>query len=120
MQAIAINDYDAPVALCDLPVPEPSQGEIVVRVRASSLNGFDVAVANGHVHHRMEHHFPIVLGRDFAGTVEVVGEGVDQFRVGDNVFGVVIGRALGPGTFAEYVNTPAAFAARMPQGFDLT
>lgn len=116
MQAIAIDDYDAPAALHDLPMPEPAEGEIVVRVRASSINGFDYTVANGHLKHRMEHHFPVVLGRDFAGTVEATGDGVEQFRPGDKVFGVVMGAALGPGSFAEYVNTPSAFAAVMPDG----
>jgi NADPH:quinone reductase-like Zn-dependent oxidoreductase len=48
-----------------------------------------------------------------------VSDDVDQFKAGDTVFGVVMGTALGPGTFAEYVNTPAANAACLPDGFDL-
>ena len=47
MKAIAIDDFGAPPSLHDLPVPEPGEGEVLVRVRASSVNGFDVAVAGG-------------------------------------------------------------------------
>ena len=49
MKAIAIDDFGAPPSLHDLPVPEPGEGEVLVRVRASSVNGFDVAVADGHL-----------------------------------------------------------------------
>ena len=73
MKAIAIDDFGAPPSLHDLPVPEPGEGEVLVRVRASSVNGFDVAVAGGHLKGMIEHHFPVVLGKDFAGTVEAAG-----------------------------------------------
>ena len=43
MKAIAIDDFGAPPSLHDLPVPEPGEGEVLVRVRTSSVNGFDVA-----------------------------------------------------------------------------
>jgi NADPH:quinone reductase-like Zn-dependent oxidoreductase len=48
MKAVAIDDFGAPPSLHDLPVPEPGEGEVLVRVRASSVNGFDVAVAGGY------------------------------------------------------------------------
>ncbi len=66
----------------------------------------------------MEHRFPVVLGKDFAGTVETIGPGVDGFAEGDTVFGVVMKPELGDGSFGERVATPSAFAARVPDGLD--
>jgi len=66
----------------------------------------------------MEHRFPVVLGKDFAGTVESTGAGVDGFAEGDTVVGVVMKPELGDGSFGERVATPAAFAAKVPDGVD--
>ena len=119
MKAIAIDDFGAPPSLHDLPVPEPGEGEVLVRVRTSSVNGFDVAVAGGHLKGMMEHHFPVVLGRDFAGTVAATGAGVQSVRSGEVVFGVVTKPALGDGAFGEYVTAPEAYTALVPVGLDL-
>jgi NADPH:quinone reductase-like Zn-dependent oxidoreductase len=119
LKAIAIDDYGAPPSLHDLPVPAPGEGEVLVRVRASSVNGFDVAVAGGYLKGMMEHHFPVVLGKDFAGTVEAAGPGAASLQAGDTVFGVVTKAALGDGAFGEYVTAPEAYTARVPAGLDL-
>ena len=69
----------------------------------------------------MEHRFPVVLGKDFAGEVDAVRPEVDGFQVGDRVFGVVMKDALGDGSFGEYVTVPVAFGiARLPDGIDFT
>jgi NADPH:quinone reductase-like Zn-dependent oxidoreductase len=103
MRAIVIKDFGVPPAVSDLPQPKPEAGEVLVRVRASSLNGFDAATAAGMLKDMMEHRFPVVLGKDFAGTVEAVGEEVTGFRAGDHVFGVVMKPFLGDGGLGEYV-----------------
>ncbi len=118
MKAIAITDFGAPATLIDIPEPEPAEGEILVRVAASSINGFDVSVAKGVLRGMMEHRFPVVLGKDFAGTVDATGPGVDDFNIGDGVFGVVMKPELGDGGFGELVAAPAAFAAKVPEGLD--
>lgn len=65
----------------------------------------------------MEHRFPLIPGKDFAGTVEALGEGVEGFAVGDAVFGVVTKAYLGTGSMAQYVTVPAAVGvARLPDG----
>ena len=120
MKAIAHRRLrPAPPSLHDLPVPEPGEGEVLVRVRTSSVNGFDVAVAGGHLKAMMEHHFPVVLGRDFAGTVAATGAGVQSVRSGEVVFGVLTKPALGDGAFGEYVTAPEAYTALVPVGLDL-
>ena len=80
MKAMAIDNFGAPPSLHQLPVPEPGEGEVLVRVLASSVNGFDVSVAGGYLKGRIEHHFPVVLERDFAGTVEATGPGMTSLR----------------------------------------
>jgi NADPH:quinone reductase-like Zn-dependent oxidoreductase len=120
MKAIAIAHQGAqPTLVRDLPIPEPAEGEVLVRVRASSVNGFDLAVANGYLHGMMEHRFPVVLGKDFAGTVEKVGPGVDRFVPGDDVYGVIMKSYLGDGGLGEHVTAPAAFVARVPAAMEL-
>ena len=102
-----------------LDVPEPAAGEVRVRVRAASVNGFDLAVAGGMQAGVMEHRFPVVLGKDFAGTVDAVGEGVDRYALGDRVFGVVTKPYLGDGSFGEYVTVPASVGiAHLPEQID--
>jgi NADPH:quinone reductase-like Zn-dependent oxidoreductase len=119
MKAIATTDFGVAPELLDLPVPEPGPGEVLVRVNRSSLNGFDLAVASGMVKGMMEHRFPVVLGRDYAGTVEAVGEGVTSVKPGDEVFGVVSHKYLGPGSFAEFVVISEALGlAKKPTGLD--
>src|SRR5438105_4454099 len=118
MKAIATTDFGAPATLVEVPAPEPAEGELLVRVMSSSINGFDLSVASGYLKGMMEHRFPVVLGKDFAGTVEAVGPGVDGFAEGDAVFGVVMKPELGDGGFGERIATPAAFAARVPEGVD--
>jgi NADPH:quinone reductase-like Zn-dependent oxidoreductase len=119
MKAMAIDGFGAPPSLHDLPVPEPGEGEVLVRVRASSVNGLDVAVAGGYRSGMTEPHSPVVLGRDFAGTVEAAGPGVRSLLPGDAVFGVVAETMLGDGAFAEYAKVPEAHTARVPAGLDL-
>src|SRR5438034_6933120 len=118
MKAIATTDFGVPATLVEIPAPEPGEGEILVRVTSSSINGFDLSVASGRLKGMMEHRFPVVLGKDFAGTVESTGAGVDGFAEDDTVFGVVMKPELGDGSFGERVATPAAFAARVPEGVD--
>jgi len=103
----------------DVPEPSPSAGEVKVRVRASSLNGFDAKVAGGYLKGTMEHQFPVVLGKDFAGTVTEIGRGVSGFMPGEEVFGVVTKPVLGDGSFGEYVVVPEAIGlAPLPAGLD--
>ena len=56
-----------------------------------------MAVAAGMLKGMMEHRFPVVLGKDFAGVVEALGEGASLFAPGDDVFGVVMKPFLGDG-----------------------
>ena len=107
--------------MTELPVRDPGPGELLVEVHASSVNGFDVAVLSGWVRDFMEYRFPLVPGKDFAGRVAAVGDGVSGFAVGDPVFGVVMTPYVGSdGAFAEYLVVGEQYGvAGVPAGLDL-
>jgi NADPH:quinone reductase-like Zn-dependent oxidoreductase len=85
-------------------------------MQAASVNGIDVYVAAGYVWDAMAHRFPVVLGRDFAGTVEAVGDGVTVVALGDVVTGVITGSELYVGAIAEQVVVDAGIVVRVPEG----
>ncbi|MGW2642832.1 NADP-dependent oxidoreductase [Streptomyces sp. NPDC001348] len=119
MRAVTIDDFGTTPAVTEVAKPEPGPGEILVKVHASSLNGFDGAVIYGVLKDVLEHKFPVTLGKDFAGTVEAVGEGVTR-AVGDRVFGVVMKPVVCDGAFAEYVVVAEGYAVTaVPEGLDL-
>ena len=116
MRALAIADRTAQPSLLELPVAEPGPGQLRVDVQAASVNGFDTAVAAGYVWDAMPHTFPVVLGRDFAGTVAAVGGGVAGPEAGTRVLGVVTGPELGTGAIAESITVDADSVVEIPAG----
>jgi NADPH:quinone reductase-like Zn-dependent oxidoreductase len=120
MRAFAMNDFESQPTIVDLPRPEPGPGEVLVRVRASSLNGIDLGTAAGMLKGMIEYAFPVVLGKDFAGTVEATGPGSNKFAIGDSVFGVVFNPTpLNTRAFAEFVVVPEEpHITRIPEGLD--
>jgi len=116
MKALALTGYDGPASLrfVDLPIPEPGPNDVLVEVRAASVNPIDGKITHGYLRGRVELAFPHVLGRDGAGVVAKVGGAVTGFAPGDEVFGVADQARWG--TQAEYVAIPAATLARKPAG----
>jgi NADPH:quinone reductase len=117
MRAVVLTSAESRnLELVDLPLPEPQAGEVRVKVAAASVNGFDLSVAAGRTKAYMEHRYPLVLGKDFAGTVDAVGPDTDGFDVGDHVFGTVTKEFLGDGSFAEYATVPVKVGiAHLPE-----
>lgn len=113
MKAIVQERYGSPdgLALREIEKPAPDETQVLVRVRAASLNAMD-----WHLMHRLPHLIGALLrmprsrvrGVDLAGQVEAVGSGVTRFRSGDDVFGV------GMGSFAEYAVAPEDRLAPRP------
>jgi NADPH:quinone reductase-like Zn-dependent oxidoreductase len=115
MRAVAEDEFDGPISLQDLPVPEIGANEVLIRVRAAGVNPFDWKVADGALKDEMEHRFPLILGFDAAGVVERVGDEVSDLAAGDEVYGYLSKPVIGEGTYAEYVSAPAAIVARKPK-----
>lgn len=120
MRALAVTDTTVAPTVTEVTDPTPGPGEVLVRVAASSLNGFDASVASGRLVGMMEYRFPVVLGKDFAGTVEAVGEGATRFAPGDAVFGVVMKAHLGDGGIGELLTVDQdTCITGVPAGVDL-
>jgi NADPH:quinone reductase len=95
------------VEIRDLPIPVPKPNEVLIRVRASSLNRADLLVALGHQHGSVGG-VGARIGLECSGEVEAVGSEVRDVKAGDRVM------ASAPGGFAEYVVTDAGRVHRIP------
>jgi len=115
VKAIWVSAPGAPEVLVEraLPIPEPGPGEVRVRIAAAAFNPVDAAWRRG------EHGAPLpgVLGRDFSGVVDALGEGVAGFRIGEAVLGY--GGRASNGSYAECLCLPAELLGRVPPGLDL-
>jgi NADPH:quinone reductase-like Zn-dependent oxidoreductase len=114
MKAFAIDELGQPGSIQDLPIPQPEDGQVRVRVNVAGINPFDNGVLQGYAKDYMEHRFPLVPGMDAAGTIDAVGPGAEGWAAGDRVFGSVGKPFLGAGTLAEYVTMSAGTIARTP------
>ncbi|MCL4531389.1 MAG: zinc-binding dehydrogenase [Chloroflexi bacterium] len=140
MKTVLFRQHGGPEVLeyTDFPTPEPKAGEVLVRLRAASLNRVDLTVRNGWPGLKLE--LPHINGADGAGEVTALGEGVGDFQVGDHV---VINANIGcgkceyclsgwdnmcrewhllgetlRGTYAEFVSLPARQLYKLPKDFD--
>ena len=121
MKAITISQEGAAPAQQEIDEPQaPGAGEVLVRVRASSVNALDGGIASGMLTSMLPHEYPITLGRDFAGVVEQVGEGVDSVAVGDEVFGEVptFVPPVHNGSWTERIVVSDQVLAKTPEGVD--
>jgi NADPH:quinone reductase-like Zn-dependent oxidoreductase len=120
MRAIMLESFESDPTLQEIPTPQIAPNEVLVRVRASSVNPVDNAIASGMLKDMVAHEFPIVLGRDFAGVVEQAGSDVSGLSEGDEVFGFVPGMspAVHDGSWAELIAVPESVATRKPDGVD--
>lgn len=96
----------------EVEAPRPGQGEVLVRVRGSSVNPVDTAIRSGMLRLFIRLGMPAVLGVDVAGEVVECGAGATRFAVGDRVFAYTgLSR---PGGYGELVTLPESYLARVP------
>jgi putative PIG3 family NAD(P)H quinone oxidoreductase len=112
MRAIVIEKPGGPevLKLVERPLPEPSRGEVRVRVKATALNRADMLQRMG-AYPAPADSPPDIPGLEFAGEVDALGPGVERFVVGDRVFGLV-----GGGAYAEALVTHERAVAKIPDG----
>ncbi len=108
MKGWRVRQFGGPEVMewCDLPVPEPGPGEVLVQVRASGVNFAETRMRSGTY---AGQELPFVLGMEAAGVVAGLGEGVTGFEVGQRVFG----RARG--AHADYVLFDARHLMPLPE-----
>lgn len=118
MRAMLIHSYGAPevLHLGEIETPQPRRGEVLVRVRASSVNPVDAAIRAGMLKHFVRLRLPAVLGVDVAGEVAGLGEGVRRFAFGDRVYAFT-GIRHGGG-YGEYTAIPERMLALIPKVLD--
>lgn len=119
MRAMIYREYGEPakLELTDLPAPEPAEGQVLVRVMASSVNPIDWKRSTGALRVIMPACFPLTPGYDIAGEIAKVGPGVEGFRVGQRVH-ARIGEPIG-GASAELALAGVDVVAPMPDAMDM-
>lgn len=115
MRAARCNQYGPPesIVLEDQPEPQPAAGEVVVAIRAASINYPDVLIAANR--YQVSVPVPFTPGSEFAGVVVATGSGVDDPKLGDAVRG-----AWMSGAFAERIAVPAHALTPVPDGMTFT
>lgn len=120
MKAMVINKFGRPEVfeLKDIPIPEVKPGYVLVKVIASSLNPFEVKLRSGLLP-EFTPQFPAVLNSDVSGVVVKVGENVEMYKVGDEVYGFVGGlRGEEGGALAEFVLVDEELLSIKPSNLD--
>jgi len=114
MKAVRFDEYGPVQVLdvCDVPVPEPGSGQVLIKVKAAGINPGEAKIRDGLLHELWPATFPSGQGSDFAGVVDKLGPGVTTVAPGDDVIGWVDTRS----SQAEYVVAEAANLARKPAG----
>lgn len=118
MKAVQIDRYAKTIhtVLRDIPVPEISDTEVLIRVKAAAVNPVDLLILMGSVRLIQNYPMPLTLGNECAGIVEQVGCKVRNFQKGDKVYArLPLDKS---GAFAEYVAVDERALARMPAGYD--
>ena len=112
MKAVVVRHWggsDAAV-IEDFERPQPGPGELLVRVKATSINPFDWSVREGYLQAYVG--LPFMLGSDIAGTIEALGEGVEGWQVGTPVYGM---KGLHGGGYAEYTTILPSDVSKKPE-----
>ncbi len=117
MKAVRIRSFGGPevLELAEIEKPTPRDDEVLIRVRAASVNPVDYKIRSGAYPVVKQDQLPKVLGRDVAGEIARCGAAVRDFEAGDMVYAMLDG---GPGGYAEYVAVRADLVAPKPGQLD--
>jgi len=114
MKAIQIKEYgdESVLNYTDVERPEPKEDEILVKIHAAAVNPVDLKIRNGKGKD-FGMKLPLILGADFAGTVEEVGSKIKKFKKEDAVYGKILLNC-----YAEYVIVKEDELGRKPDNMD--
>lgn len=105
--------------LAEVAKPAVKQGHVLVNIKATSINTVDTMIRQMGPDLPLSPPAPAILGMDFAGVVEAIGEGVSDYKVGDEVYGCAGGLADLPGTLAEYIVADTKLIALKPKNLSM-
>jgi NADPH:quinone reductase-like Zn-dependent oxidoreductase len=112
MKAAQVLQFGPPSVITNvaLPRPEPTAGQLLVRVKAAGVGNWDALVREGRLPNE---HLPLILGYELAGIVEAIGTEVSGFKPGDEVYGATNEQLTG--AYAEYALPSARMIAQKPK-----
>lgn len=115
MRSVQIESYGdlEQLQVKNIEVPEPAEGEVLVKIHAAGVNPVDWKIREGYLAEIIPHKLPLTLGWDFAGEIVALGKNVDQWRVGDAVYSHP--SLSKNGTYAEYITVSADEIAAKPK-----
>ena len=121
MKAMLLHAYGESAAFeaSEVATPELKAGHVLVKVAASSVNTVDTMIRKMGKDLPLSPDTPAILGMDFAGTIEAVGDDVDGYQVGDEVYGCAGGLADLAGSLAEFILADADLIARKPKNLSM-
>jgi NADPH:quinone reductase-like Zn-dependent oxidoreductase len=113
MKAALIEQYGGPEVfkITEIPKPVPGPGEVLIKVYAASVNPVDWKIRKGNLKMMLSKKFPKILGIEFSGLIEEMGENVTDFKKGQRVFA---GRGYEGGGYAEYAIAEAGRTVAIP------
>lgn len=112
MRAFIIDRYQGPLHEADVPEPVLGEGDVLIDIKAASVNQLDVKIIKGEFKQILPYKPPFVLGHDLAGIVIGLGSKVTAFSIGDEVYARPRDHRIG--TFAERIAVDQADLARKP------
>ena len=120
MKAAQIKKYSKKikVSVNEVPIPEPNDNEVLLKVMAAAVNPLEILQLTGSVRLIQDYKMPLTLGNECSGIVEKVGNNVKDFHVGDRVYTRLPIKKIG--AFAEYVAVDHEALAKMPSGYEFT
>ena len=122
MKAAQIRDYGTSevIEIRDIEKPSLKTNQVLVEVKAASLNPVDYKLPSGMLKDYMPLTFPATLGGDFSGVITEIGEGVSDYKVGDEVFGSALTLNGGSGSLAQFAASNTQNMALKPKTIDFT
>lgn len=118
MKAVQIRNYSKEIktTLCEVPQPDISDSQVLIRVKAAAVNPLELLILTGSIKLMYNYKMPLTLGNECSGIIEQVGKNVKGFSRGDFVYTRLPVKKIG--AFAEYVNVEETAVAKMPKGYD--
>ena len=118
MKAVQINGYSKQIdtVVRDIPKPELSDTEVLLRVKAAAVNPVELLILTGSIKLIQDYTMPLTLGNECSGMIEEVGSKVTGFHKGDQVYMRLPLQKIG--AFAEYVAVDQKAIAKMPEDYD--
>ena len=114
MKAVQINNFgnQESLELNDIQIPTPDENEVLIKIKATSVNPVDWKIREGYLQGMLNHPLPLTLGWDVAGVVSKTGKNVTNLKVGDEVYSRP--NIAKQGSYAQYITVSANEVALKP------